>query len=273
MSMITLLRAENRLRSDSQYSSQLLEKLLLAFGGSEFFFGTEEKLAFLLDLRLPAENERGVNFDIRLAYSLVRLYRRFRSDQIQFFFLPAEGFSAQQTLELSGYASLTALEKVQLVDLSQCSVLKRNSGPRLCGESTSLFAPLIQADVLISLVKYKSDQGRLFGSALCSLESCSPIQPEESFRDRHLVDLYSVIMPDLFIIDGLIGSGGFQPQAEDFLMAAADAVAGDAVLSALSGIPAQQQESLCLAAQYGLGIADPGGIALYGDDLSLLMKK
>ena len=273
MSMITLLQAEERLRTDSKYAGQLLEKLLLAFGGSEFFFGTDEKVAFLLDLSLPAENDRGVNFDIRLAYSLINLYRRHRADRIQFFFRPAAGFTAEQTLEMSGYKALAALDNVQLHDLSREQTRSRRCGPGLTGDNIELYAPLAQADVVISLVKYKADQGKLFGSALHSLASCSPMAPEGEFRDRSLVDLYSVMTPDLFIIDGLIGSGGFQPQAKDCLLAAADAVAADAVLAALAKIPAQQVGSLCLAAQYGLGNGDPSGIALYGDDMSQLMKK
>lgn len=273
MSMITLLQAEERLRTEPKYASQLLEKLLLAFGGSKFFFDTDEKVAFLLDLSLPAENDRGVNFDIRLTYSLVSVYRRYRSDQLQFFFRPAAGFTAEQTLEMSGYKALSTLDNVVLTDLSECQTRSRRCGPCLTGESIDIYAPLVQADVLISLVKYKADQGQLFGSALHSLASCSPVEAENEFRNRSLVDLYSVITPDLFIIDGLIGSGGFQPQAKDCLLAAADAVAADAVLAALAKIPAQQVDSLCLAAQYGLGIGDPSGIALYGDDMSQLMKK
>lgn len=271
MSMITLLQTEQRLREEPKYCSEQMEKLLLAFGGSDFFFNTDENLAFLLDLQLPAENDRGVNFDIRLAYSLVSIYRRYHNDQIRFYYRPVPGFTATQVLEGSGYKALAALENVQLIDLNTCPVLERRCGPCLTGESIPVYAPLAQADVVISLLKYKADQGQLFGSALGSLAVCGPEQaacPE----DRRLVDLYSVITPDLFLIDGLRGNGGFQPQPKDCLLAAADGVAADSVLAALASIPASQINALCLAAQYGLGNADPGSIAMYGDDPSQLLK-
>lgn len=272
MSMITLLQADQRLRTEPKYTGELMEKLLLAFGGSEFFFGTDEKIAFLLDLSLPAENDRGVNFDIRLAYSLVTLFRRYRSDQIHFYYRPLPGFTAAQTLEQSGYQSLAALDNVVLHDLREESAVRRSCGTYLTGEQIEVYSPLAQADVVISLVKYKAAQGSLFGSALRSLANCSPQPLDEDFADRLLVDIYSVITPDLFIIDGMIGNGGFQPQAKDCLLAAADAVAADSVLATLARIPAADVNSLCLAAQYGLGNGDPGGIALYGDDLAQLMK-
>ena len=270
MSMITLLQAEPNLRSDPQYASQLLDKLLLAFGGSAFFFSNQEKLAFLLDLTWPADADQGVNFDIRLAYALVTLVRKHRSGPVEFFYRPAPGFTGAQTLERSGYHALAALDDVHLTDLTGCSTVSRHSMTGLTGDQVEIYAPLAHADVVISLVKYKAAQGHLFGSALGSLIACTPTVYDEEFQDRALVDLYSVITPDLFILDGLLGQRGFQPQKADCVLGAADAVSADAVLAALAHIPAAQVGSLCLAAQYGLGVGDPGGIALYGDDLSQL---
>ena len=272
MSMITLLRAEPRFRTDPAYTAQLLDKLMLAFGGSDFFFATGESVAFLLDLTLPADNAKGVNFDIRLTYGLLRLYRQLHGGPIPLYFRPAPGFTAAQVLQHSGYGALAALEDVTMTDLSTCPVVRRRCEPGLTGEEISVYQPLLQADVVVSLVKHKADQGRLFGSALHSLAAATPQELDEEHQDRLLVDLYSVVTPDLFLVDGTVGDGGFQPQTGDCLLGAADAVAADAVLAALSGIPVRRIDSLCLAAQYGLGVGDPGGIALYGDDLSTLMK-
>ena len=96
---------------------------------------------------------------------------------------------------------------------------------------------------------------------------------ELSARERELVDIYSIVSPDLFIVDGLKGSNGFQPQEGDCLLAASDAVALDAVLSTISGIRIEGVESLCLAAQYGLGQGEPGAISLLGDDLGQFIPK
>ena len=65
MSIITLLRAEHQIRHDEKEARLLLRRLLLAFGGAEFFFRPEEKPLLLLDLTLPAANGSGVNFDAR----------------------------------------------------------------------------------------------------------------------------------------------------------------------------------------------------------------
>ena len=184
MSMITLLQADPKLRTDPQYASQLLDKLLLAFGGSPFFFSNEEKVAFLLDLTLPTDSEQGVNFDIRLAYALVTLVRKHKAGAVEFFYQPAPGFTGEQILEKSGYQALAELNDVRLTDLTGCPTVSRRSMTGLTGDQVEIYAPLAQADVVISLAKYKAAQGKLFGSALRSLMICTPTQYEEEFQDR-----------------------------------------------------------------------------------------
>ena len=275
MSMITVLKADQHVLEQPKSLSLAVEKLLLAFGGGDFFFQPGETVVFLLDLTLPAENERGVNFDIRLAYALAALARSKGMKDILFAFRPAPGFSGDMVLERSGYQGLLAVEGVRFVDLSQEENLLRTSQTALSQDSLPICRCILQADVILSLVKYRAAEGRLFGSALHSMEAVSPeakgTEPQQ--QERTLVDLYDIIPPDLFLVDGLKGKEGFQPQQADFLLAAADAVAADAVLAAVGNIPVQTVESLCLAAQYGLGVGEPGAIALYGDDLAEIMKK
>ena len=80
-------------------------------------------------------------------------------------------------------------------------------------------------------------------------------------------DSYSIVAPDLTIVDCLIGQSGFQNNQVDCIIAGSDAVALDTVLCAIAGIDAKTVESLVLAAQYGEGVNNPGDIAMFGDDL------
>ncbi|MEG1997103.1 MAG: hypothetical protein RR051_01530, partial [Clostridiales bacterium] len=88
-----------------------------------------------------------------------------------------------------------------------------------------------------------------------------------------LVDAWSIVCPDLFIVDGLRGSTGYQPQKEDCLLAATDPLALDTVLAVLSGINPGGVEYLCLGTQYALGHSHPGEIIISGDDLKELINK
>jgi|GEM_PF-1630825 len=269
MSIITLLRAEHPVRQDEKAAGLLLRRLLLAFGGAEFFFRPGEAPLLLADLTLPAPNASGVNFDVRLAYAVYALAREHGVPRLTLAFRPAPGFAAALVLEKSGYGALAGLPGLELVDLSAVAAKRRPTDTALVRDHLDIAAPLLEADILVSLVKFKAAEGRLFGSGLHALQAAvtpdpGPDAPE---RERELVDIYSTVTPDLFIVDALKGEGGFQPQAQDCLVGAVDAVALDSVLAAMSQTALSSVDSLNLAAQYGLGVGEPGGIAMYGDDL------
>lgn len=270
MAMITLLQAEHQVRHNAKAAGLLLRRLLLAFGGAEFFFRPEEKPLLLLDLTLPADAESGVNFDPRLAYAVYALAREQGVKQMTLAFRPAPGFDATLVLEKSGYGAFAALPGLDMVDLSQAASRQRGSDIGLLHDELAVAAPLLGADILISLVKYKAAEGKLFGSALHSLRAAARLDEAADLQhqERELVDIYSLVTPDLFIVDGLKGKQGFQPQARDHVLAGVDAVAVDAVLAAMAAIPLEAVESLNLASQYGLGVGEPGSIAMYGDDLA-----
>ncbi len=274
MSMITLLRAGSLTGRDEKEAGLLLRRLLLAFGGGEFFFRPEEKPLLLLDLTLPAPQETGVNFDIRLAYGVYALAREHGVSQLTLAFRPAPGFDGELVLAKSGYGAFAGLPGIRLVDLSASPTRRRPTDTALLRDELEIAAPLLEADMVISLVKFKAGEGRLFGSGLHALGAAVTREAGLPFpeQERELVDIYSAVTPDLFIVDGLKGRAGFQPQAEDCLLAAVDGVAVDSVLAAMAGLDLGRVDSLNLAAQYGLGVGEPAGIAMYGDDLSQIMS-
>ena len=273
MSIISLHKAEASLREQPREINKALRRLLLPFGGSDFFFIGGEKPLFLLDLTLPAEMEAGVNFDIRLAYGMVNLARDCGTEEIRFGVKTAEGFDFATVLEKSGYQRLAEMDGVRFLDLRQSEMLSRITDTGLVLDEAGFYRPVLEADVIISLAKFKAAEDQLFGSAMRNVLLAAELPTVMDFvhRERALTDVYSVLSPDLTIVDGLRGDSGFQPQKGDFLLAAVDAVAADAVLCALAGIDLATVESLQLAAQYGLGIGEPSDIRLYGDDMSELM--
>ncbi len=272
MSMVTLLRAGEL--SDVLPVQKTMNKLLLAFGGPEFFLAGAARPLFLVDLSLPAEPERGVNFDLRLACALIRLAQQ-HVKELTLAFRPAAGFTAEQVLQKSGYGALSAWSGLTLLDLSTVPAVTRGVETRLSADELAVAQPLLTADVVISLVKYKAAENQLFGSALHSLQAAAPdcLCDDVEYQERRLVDLYSLAPPDLFIVDAVRGAAGFQPQAADCLLAGTDAVALDAVLATMGGIRLDTVSSLNLAVQYGQGVGDPGQIALYGDDLADVMRR
>ena len=273
MSVVSLLATDEAVKQQPRDTGIILRKLLLPFGGSDAYFN-DSRTVFLLDLLLPADNEAGVNFDLRLAYALAELARGSSKRPVSFAVRVEEGFTLEQVLAASGYDKLRQLEGVDFIDLTRAETVQLPTDSGLSLDAAAVYRPLAEAGLIVSLVKLKAAEDSLFGSAFANLALASPdlsgLDAEQ--RARALVDVYSVLAPDLTVVDGWRGDSGFQQHRGDFVMAAADAVAADAVLAALSGIDMTRIEYLQLAAQYGLGEGDPGNIHLYGDDIGDLMK-
>ncbi len=249
-----------------------LQKLLAPLGGVDFFFCPGEKVAILADWGLPLSPAAGVNADPSLVYALKELALENGAVQVDILLRPAPGFDFAFTLNSSGYHKL-ASEKVQLKDLSQEPALSRPCPLALAGKQIRLYQALLSADLVISLCKFKTGDGLLFGSALNNMTLVSPdlCQQPAEHKSRALVDAWSTLSADLYLADGMRGSTGYQPQAADFLLAASDPLALDTVLCAVAGIEPSSIEYLCLGAQYGLGHSHPGEIVLSGDHLSQII--
>lgn len=273
MSMISLQKAEPTLREQPKEAQRALERLLLPFGGSEFFFQPGEKPLFLLDLTLPAENELGVNFDIRLAYALVTLAKGCGVEQLCFAVKVEQQFDFQTVLSRSGYQQLQVLSGVRFLDLRTAATQKRATDTALLLDEGLFYQAALEADVIINLSKFKAAEGHLFGSALQNAMLAADFNADLDYmqQQRAMVDAYSVLSPDLTVVDGLKGEGGFQPQPSDFLLAATDAVAAEATLCAIADVDLTGVDYFQLAVQYGLGVGEPADIHLYGDDMSEIM--
>lgn len=269
MPMISLLKADKTLSSSSKAADLLVRRLLLPLGGGEFYFAPGERVAIIADVSLPADNETGANFDIRLTWAIINIARDAGVCDITVCLRPEPGFDLATVLERTSYGKLAGIDGVKVVGLSEAQATPHRTDTRLVLEDAEVYDILSMADVIISLAKFKTAENRLFGSALANIAYAAKIDDSLSFamKQRALVDIYSIVAPDLTIIDCLVGQSGFQNNQADCVIAGSDAVALDTVLCAIAGIDAKTVESLVLAAQYGEGVNNPGDIAMFGDDL------
>ena len=271
MSMISLLKTD--MMDGAKNAEQLIRHLLLPFGGGEFFFCPGEKVVFLADVTLPADNETGANFDIRLLWALLHLAKEQGIKELTVCIKPENGFTIEQILKNTSYGKLAELPGIRIVDLSQATVTPHPTDSRLVLEYADIYDELNSADVIISLAKFKTAENRLFGGALANAAYAADFPQDLSFelKQRALVDVYSIVSPDLTIVDCIKGQSGFQNNISSCVMAGSDAVALDTVLCAMADLDINNEESLVLASQYGMGISNPADIAMFGDDLREIM--
>ena len=145
--------------------------------------------------------------------------------------------------------------------------------------SVSLSRVILEADIVISLPKFKThgltvltggiknSYGYLPGAqkALLHRLAGSP----ERFHDL-VVEVFKLRVPDLFILDAVVGMEGNGPASQDLrdiglLLAADNAVALDAVMAVMMGLDPGRLRFLRKAREEGLGDYDIRDIEILGE--------
>lgn len=273
MPMISLLKTEKDIASSAKGAEMLIRRLLLPFGGGEFFFCPGEKAALIVDASLPAENDTGANFDIRLLWAVIHIAQEEGVEELSICFRPEAGFDAATVLARSGYDKLADIPGIKLVDLSCEPVSPKTTDTGLVLEKADIYQVFAKADVVISLAKFKTAEGMLFGGALANAALTADISEdmELQMKQRAAADVYSIMAPDLTIADCIIGTGGFQNNNISCVVAGSDGVAVDTVLCAMGNVDPRSHETLVITSQYGMGVSDPADITMFGDDMGEIM--
>jgi uncharacterized protein (DUF362 family) len=248
---------------------EALTRLLQPF--AQMFSPAPASLIIYLGELYPAGPEVGVNPHPALVKTFAEWAYEAGATEIKLAARAAPGFIFNQSWQLAGYDALASC-RAAVLDLQQSPQAPRFSRLSLTSREFMLPQPLLQADCLVNMGKFRAADSRLFGSALKNLAALTDLPQTEEFS-RALVDLYDIAVPDLHIIDALRGHRGWQPLGQDALLAAADATALDLTLAALAALPGDRIEEIALAAQYGLGSTTAADIALVGDAPALFNFK
>ena len=143
----------------------------------------------------------------------------------------------------------------------------------------SISKAVLDADVIISLPKFKThgltvmtgciknSYGLLPGAQKAMLHKASG--NAERFHEM-LVDVFRLRVPDLFIVDAVVGMEGNGPASPDLrdiglVLASDNAVALDAVIATMMGLEPSRLRFLRKAQETGLGEYKPGSIEVIGE--------
>lgn len=146
-------------------------------------------------------------------------------------------------------------------------------------EKVKVSKAIMEADVLISLPKFKThgltvvtgaiknSYGFLPGAqkARLHLLAGSP----ERFHEL-IVDVFSIRVPDLIVVDAVVGMEGNGPASKDLreigcILASDNGVAMDATIARMMGLEPQRLPFICTAAQRGLGSYATESIEIVGE--------
>ena len=137
---------------------------------------------------------------------------------------------------------------------------------------------ILDADIVINVPKFKTHmQTRVTGAVknmfgiLVGAEKArvhlSAARPE-NFSEA-LVDIYQIRIPDLTIMDAVVGMEGNGPSSSELrpigkILAAGNGVSVDGLMAAMMGVSPEKIDTLRIAFQRGLGEVDPAKMEMQG---------
>ena len=188
---------------------------------------------------------------------------------------PAVG-SGMKVAESSGVLGVCKEAGVQLVDFYDAVDVSVMDGKRV--KKFRIAKAVMDADVVINVPKNKTHSFALYTGAVKNLFGCIPGLDKGEFHLKFpdaadfsdmLLDLYLAVRPALSIMDAVVSMEGPGPSAgtvrkTGLVAASADAVALDAVMCSVSGLPVADVPVLVRARARGIGEADLARIAVLG---------
>jgi len=177
----------------------------------------------------------------------------------------------------SGIADVCESEGVPLLLLDDESVRVPNPSGALYGAFT-LGKAVVDADVVITVPKFKTHGFMMFTGAVKNLFGCIPGLEKAQYHlkvpDRDdfgsmLIDLLLAVRPALAVMDAVVGMegegpAGGTPRQVGALIASADCIALDMVASAMAGLDPGEVYSTRAAIRRGLAPASLDGVDLAG---------
>lgn len=149
-----------------------------------------------------------------------------------------------------------------------------------------LARPAVEADVIIDAPKLKTHILTKTTGAVKNLFGTVPGGTKSAYHalgtthDKFaalIVDIYSVLRPQLCVMDAVVGLGGrWREQDRIFpglILASTDGVALDTVAALILGIDPSKVPILVNAGRRGLGVTDPNQIEVVGESLEVVVKE
>ena len=261
--------------------SDALEAALAPLGGMEACVSQGQRVLLKINLLSKATPERAVTTHPEVVRALIRSVRRAGG-------VPVVGDSPggpntagqiRSLHETTGIAAVCTEEGADLVLFDEEPVRVANPSGSLYGSFT-LGRVVVDADVVISVPKFKTHGFMMFTGAVKNLFGCIPGLEKAQYHlkvpDRDdfagmLVDLMLAVKPTLAIMDAVVGMegegpAGGTPRHVGALIASQDSVALDVVAAAMAGLDPLEVYTNKAALARGLGPASVDDVEVLGTD-------
>lgn len=183
----------------------------------------------------------------------------------------------QRYWDNTGYGELAGRTGIKLINFEADDKVPRHIG----GMTFQVARAVAEADVVINLPKFKTHGLTLYTGAIKNLLGTLPgfqkvhlhkQYPHPTSFSRMLVEIYSLVKPQLNVMDGILGMGGNGPSTgqrrmTSLLLASTDGIALDAVAGRLMGFREGEVDVVRIGNQENVGTGKLDEIEILGEPL------
>lgn len=258
-----------------------LDEALAPLGGMPAFVSDGQRVLLKINLLSKATPERAVTTHPEVLRALIRSVRAAGGTPVVGDSPGGPNTAGQIRAlhETTGIARVCSEEDAQLILFDDDPVRVPNPQGALYGAFT-LGRQVVDADVVISVPKFKTHTFMMFTGAVKNLFGCIPglekaqyhlkVPDRDDFGDM-LIDLMLACKPALAVMDAVVGMegegpAGGTPRDIGALIASVDSVALDVVASAMAGFNPLEIYTNKAAARRGLGPSSIEDIEVVGED-------
>ena len=185
---------------------------------------------------------------------------------------------------ISGFRQMCDRQGVKLVNLREIGFVEKPCNGKIL-KNLYVSKIVLEADVIINLPKFKTHSLTTFTGGIKNLYGVIPAGLRRRFHGDYLrsedfgqmlVDIYSMLKPQLTIMDGVMamegeGPGSGKMRNLGLILASKDAVALDAVASGIIGLKPEDVLTTRYAGERGLGVSDLKKIGVAGEKFDSLV--
>lgn len=249
----------------------VLRRCLTSLGGLESLVQAGSKILIKPNVGVVAPPESARNTDARVIEALVLLLMELDPAEVCVAEASVVGTDTMEAFEASGIFEAARRSGAKVLDLKSQPFRKLKVKDGNILDSIRVAQVAGEVDVLISLPKLKTITAVPVSLSFKNMKGLLPDSEKRRFHhtdlNKAILDLNTVITPQLVIIDGMIASELYEPKEANLLIAGLDPLAVDTVGCLVVGVPPETVPYLKMARDSCLGTGDIDKIEIAGPSI------
>ena len=186
--------------------------------------------------------------------------------------------------KISGFREICERQGVKLINLREAGFVEKSCNGKIL-KNLYVSKIVLEADVIVNLPKLKTHSLTTFTGSIKNMYGIIPAGLRRRFHGEYLrieefsqmlVDIYSLVTPQMTIMDGIMamegeGPGSGKMRNLGLILACRDAVALDAIAGGIIGLKPGEVLTTRFAGERNLGVSELRNIGVVGEQFDSLV--